>query len=124
MYDNFTIEEIVDELKSVRDKKKELDSMEKALKEKIIADGRDKIKGANATMTISRRETETFNEGAFIETFKNDSQFSDELKAKILESKIIVNQANLVEACNCQDISLDYVVPFNEIKHSIVVNVK
>lgn len=123
MYDNFTIEQVVDELKNVRDLKKDLDAKEKALKERILADGRDSIQGNNAKMTISLRVSETFNEDAFLEAFLK-SNFSDSLKAYVVESKPVINQANLMEACKSGNIPLDYVKPFNETKESKVINVK
>lgn len=124
MYDNLTIEEVVDELKRVRDLAKDLKTKEAELKKRIEADGRAEIKGNEYTMKVSIRSKEVFNETAFIEQFKNDDNFSDELKAKILESKIVLNQENLNEACKQGEISLDYVIPFNQVTESKVISVK
>lgn len=119
-----TLEDDVDRLAQIRGIKKELEAEEKILKEKMLNDGRSEIPGRNFKVVITERATETFNEEAFIETFKNDNKFDDELKSKILASKLIVDQAQLLEACQKEIIPLDYVVPFNKLKKSKVVNIK
>lgn len=124
MFDNLTMEEVVDRLKEVRDSQKALKAQEDALKKRILEDGRDKIDGKNAKMTISIRTKEVFNEEAFIEQFKNDANFDDELKAKILENKLVLNQANLNTACLEGIIPVDYVVPFNSVTESKTILVK
>lgn len=124
MYDNLSIEEVVDELKRVRDLQKDLKAKEDALKARITADGRDEIKGKEFTMKISVRTKEVFNEEAFIEKFKNDKNFKEDLKAKILESKLVLNEANLNEACQNGEIPVDYVIPFNSVSESKVISVK
>lgn len=45
MFDNLTMEEVVDRLKEVRDSQKALKAQEDALKKRILEDGRDKIDG-------------------------------------------------------------------------------
>lgn len=124
MYDNLSIEEVVDELKSVRDLQKDLKAKEDALKERILKDGRDIIKGTKHTMTISVRAKETFNEEAFINTFRNDPNFSDELKGMVLAEKIIINESELTKAVQENIIPLDYVKPFNEVKETKTILVK
>lgn len=124
MFDNLTMEEVVDRLKEVRDSQKALKAQEDALKKRILEDGRDKIDGKNAKMTISIRTKEVFNEEAFIEQFKNDANFDDELKSKILENKLVLNQANLNTACLEGIIPVDYVVPFNSVTESKTILVK
>lgn len=124
MFDNLTMEEVVDKLKEVRDSQKIYKQMEDELKKRIFADGRTEIKTENNSMKISIRTKEVFNEEAFIEQFKNDQNFDDELKAKILENKLVINQQNLNIACQEGIIPIDYVIPFNEITESRVINIK
>lgn len=124
MFDNLTMEEVVDKLKEVRDSQKIYKQMEDELKKRIFADGRTEIKTENNSMKISIRTKEVFNEEAFIEQFKNDQNFDDELKAKILENKLVINQQNLNIACQEGIIPIDYVIPFNEITESKVINIK
>ena len=124
MFDNLTMEEVVDKLKEVRDSQKIYKQMEDELKKRIFADGRTEIKTENNSMKISIRTKEVFNEEAFIEQFKNDQNFDDELKAKILENKLVINQQNLNIAYQEGIIPIDYVIPFNEITESKVINLK
>ena len=124
MFDNLTMEEVVDKLKEVRDSQNIYKQMEDELKKRIFADGRTEIKTENNSMKISIRTKEVFNEEAFIEQFKNDQNFDDELKAKILENKLVINQQNLNIACQEGIIPIDYVIPFNEITESRVINIK
>lgn len=124
MFDNLTIEEVIDRLKEVRDSQKALKEQEDALKKRIFADGRAEIKSENHTMKIQVRTKEVFNEEAFIETFKNDNSFDDAIKANILENKLVLNQANLNEAVQNKVIPLDYVIPFNTVTESQVITVK
>ena len=124
MFDNLTMEEVVDRLKEVRDAQKSLKEQEDALKKRILEDGRSEIKSENHTMKIQIRTKEVFNQEAFIEQFKNDSSFSDELKSKVLESKLVLNEQNLNQACQDGEIPLDYVIPFNSVIESKVISVK
>ena len=124
MFDNLTMEEVVDRLKEVRDAQKSLKEQEDALKKRILEDGRSEIKSENHTMKIQIRTKEVFNQEAFIEQFKNDSSFSDELKSKGLESKLVLNEQNLNQACQDGEIPLDYVIPFNSVTESKVISVK
>ena len=124
MYKEFTIEQVVDELKKVRDAKKVLDSQEKKLKERILADGRTEIKGLESTMKLNIRNTETFNEEAFITAFKASSQFEDAIKNTIIRTKEIIDQEALNNAVKDDIIPLDYVIPFNAVKESKVITVK
>ena len=124
MFDNLTMEEVVDRLKEVRDAQKSLKEQEDALKKRILQDGRSEIKSENHTMKIQIRTKEVFNQEAFIEQFKNDSSFSDELKSKVLETKLVLNEQNLNQACQDGEIPLDYVIPFNSVTESKVISVK
>lgn len=124
MFDNLTMEEVVDRLKEVRDAQKSLKEQEDALKKRILEDGRSEIKSENHTMKVQIRTKEVFNQEAFIEQFKNDSSFSDELKSKVLESKLVLNEQNLNQACQDGEIPLDYVIPFNSVTESKVISVK
>ena len=124
MFDNLTMEEVVDRLKEVRDSQKALKEQEDALKKRILADGRTEIKSDNHTMKIQIRTKEVFNEEAFIEKFKNDNNYDDAIKASILESKLVLNQGNLNTACQEGIIPLEYVVPFNSVTESQVITVK
>lgn len=124
MFDNLTMEEVVDRLKEVRDSQKALKEQEDALKKRILADGRTEIKSDNHTMKIQIRTKEVFNEEAFIEKFKNDNDYDDAIKASILESKLVLNQENLNTACQEGIIPLEYVVPFNSVTESQVITVK
>ena len=124
MFDNLTMEEVVDKLKEVRDAKKNFDEQEKALKERILKDGRTEIKGNNATMKISVRTEEVFNEDAFIEQFKNDKSFEDAIKNTIIRTKEVIDNEALTQAVQDKIIPLDYVIPFNSITESKVIYVK
>jgi hypothetical protein len=124
MFDNLTMEEVVDKLKEVRDTKKNFDEQEKALKERILKDGRTEIKGNNATMKISVRTKEVFNEDAFIEQFKNDKSFEDAIKNTIIRTKEVIDNEALTQAVQDKIIPLDYVIPFNSITESKVISVK
>lgn len=124
MFDNLTMEEVVDKLKEVRDAKKNFDEQEKALKERILKDGRTEIKGNKATMNISVRTKEVFNEDAFIEQFKNDKSFEDAIKNTIIRTKEVIDNEALTQAVQDKIIPLDYVIPFNSITESKVISVK
>lgn len=124
MFDNLTMEEVVDKLKEVRDAKKNLEEQEKALKERILKDGRTEIKGNKATMKISVRTKEVFNEDAFIEQFKNDKSFEDAIKNTIIRTKEVIDNEALTQAVQDKIIPLDYVIPFNSITESQVISVK
>ena len=124
MFDNLTMEEVVDKLKEVRDAKKNFDEQEKALKERILKDGRTESKGNKATMKISVRTKEVFNEDAFIEQFKNDKSFEDAIKNTIIRTKEIIDNEALTQAIQDKIIPLDYVIPFNSITESQVISVK
>ena len=124
MYERLTIEEVVDELKTIRNLQKDLKTREELLKKRILEDGRTEIKGEDSIMKISIRTKEVFNEEAFIEAFKNDNNFDDQLKSKILESKLVLNQEELSEACKNGIIPIEYVAPFNSITESKVISVK
>lgn len=124
MFDNLTMEEVVDRLKEVRDSQKALKEQEDALKKRILADGRAEIKSENHTMKIQIRTKEVFNEEAFIEQFKNDNAFEDAIKNTILDTKIVLNQEALNQACQDGIIPLDYVIPFNSVTESQVITVK
>ncbi len=124
MFDNLTMEEVVDKLKEVRDAKKNFDEQEKALKERILKDGRNEIKGNKATMKISVRTKEVFNEAAFIEQFCNDKSFDQALRGEIIELQPTINQEKLTAAIQDKKIPLDYVIPFNEVTESKVITVK
>lgn len=124
MFDNLTMEEVIDRLKEVRDSQKALKEQEDALKKRILEDGRMEIKSDNCTMKVQVRAKEVFNEEAFIEQFKNDQSFDDDLKSKILENKLAINQENLNVACQEGIIPIDYVIPFNTVTESRVITVK
>lgn len=124
MFDNLTMEEVVDKLKEIRDAKKNFDEQEKALKERILKDGRTEIKGNKATMKISVRTKEVFNEDAFIEQFKNDKSFEDAIKNTIIRTKEVIDNEALTQAVQNKIIPLDYVIPFNSITESHVISVK
>lgn len=124
MFDNLTMEEVVDRLKEVRDSQKALKEQEDALKKRILADGRSEIKSENHTMKIQIRTREVFNEEAFIEQFKNDNAFEDAIKNTILSTKTVLNQEALNQACQDGIIPLEYVIPFNSVSESQVITVK
>jgi hypothetical protein len=124
MFDNLTIEEVVDKLKEVRDAKKIFDAQEKALKQRILEDGRNEIQGNNATVKITIRSKEVFNEEAFIEKFKNDNSFEEAVKNTVLHTKLVIDNEALTQAVEDKIIPLEYVIPFNEVTESKVINVK
>lgn len=123
-YENYSIENCIDELKSIRDEMKILKQKEDEIKTRILNDGRLEIKGENSTMKISIRTKEVFNEEAFIEKFNNDDEFSQELKNEIIELKPKINEQNLTNAIKDEKISLDYVKPFNTITETKIISVK
>ena len=124
MFDNLTIEEVVDKLKEIRDAKKVFDAQEKALKQRILEDGRNEIQGNNATVKITIRSKEVFNEEAFIEKFKNDNSFEEAVKNTVLQTKLVIDNEALTQAVEDKIIPLEYVIPFNEVTESKVINVK
>lgn len=124
MFDNLTMEEVVDKLKEIRDAKKNFEEQEKALKERILKDGRMEIKGNNATMKITVRSKEVFNEEAFIEKFQNDNSFEDAIKNTVLRNKVVIDNEALTQMVQDKIIPLEYVIPFNEVTESKVINVK
>lgn len=124
MYDTLPIEKVIAMLKDVRDNQKALKVQEEALKKRILEDGRNEIKTDTCTMKISIRTKEVFNEEAFIEQFKNDQSFDDDLKGKILENKLAINQENLNIACQEGIIPVDYVIPFNTVTESKTILIK
>lgn len=124
MFDNLTIEEVVDKLKEIRDAKKVFDAQEKALKQRILEDGRNEIQGNNAIVKITIRSKEVFNEEAFIEKFKNDNSFEEAVKNTVLQTKLVIDNEALTQAVEDKIIPLDYVIPFNEVTESKVINVK
>ena len=71
-YEDLSIESCVDELKAVRDDMKILKKKEDELKQRILNDGREEIKGEKSIMKKSIRTKEVFNEPAFIEQFMHD----------------------------------------------------
>ena len=124
MFDNLTIEEVVDKLKEIRDAKKVFDAQEKELKQRILEDGRNEIQGNNATVKITIRSKEVFNEEAFIEKFKNDNSFEEAVKNTVLHTKLVIDNEALTQAVEDKIIPLEYVIPFNEVTESKVINVK
>lgn len=124
MFDNLTIEEVVDKLKEIRDAKKVFDAQEKALKQRILEDGRNEIQGNNATVKITIKSKEVFNEEAFIEKFKNDDSFEQAVKNTVLQTKLVIDNEALTQAVEDKIIPLEYVIPFNEVTESKVINVK
>lgn len=124
MFDNLTIEEVVDKLKEIRDAKKVFDAQEKALKQRILEDGRNEIQGNNATVKITIRSKEVFNEEAFIEKFKNDNSFEEAVKNTVLHTKLVIDNEALTQAVEDKIIPLEYIIPFNEVTESKVINVK
>ena len=124
MFDNLTMEEVVDKLKEIRDAKKNFDEQEKALKERILKDGRTEIKGNKATMKISVRTKEVFNEDAFIEQFKNDKSFEDAIKNTIIRTKEVIDNEALTQAVQDKIIPLDYLIPFNSTTESKLISIK
>ena len=61
-YEDLSIESCVDELKAVRDDMKILKKKEDELKQRILNDGREEIKGEKSIMKKSIRTKEVFNE--------------------------------------------------------------
>lgn len=123
-YEDLSIESCVDELKAVRDDMKILKKKEDELKQRILNDGREEIKGEKSIMKKSIRTKEVFNEPAFIEQFMHDEQFDKQLRGEIIELQPTINQEKLTDAIKDNKIPLDYVIPFNSITESVVINVK
>ena len=123
-YEDLSIESCVDELKAVRDDMKILKKKEDELKQRILNDGREEIKGEKSIMKNSIRTKEVFNEPAFIEQFMHDEQFDKQLREEIIELQPTINQEKLTNAIKDDKIPLDYVIPFNSITENVVINVK
>lgn len=123
-YEDLSIESCVDELKAVRDDMKILKKKEDELKQRILNDGREEIKGEKAIMKKSIRTKEVFNEPAFIEQFMHDKQFDQQLRGEIIELQPTINQEKLTNAIKDNKIPLDYVIPFNSVTESVVISVK
>ena len=123
-YEDLSIESCVDELKAVRDDMKILKKKEDELKQRILNDGREEIKGKKSIMKKSIRTKEVFNKPAFIEQFMHDEQFDKQLREEIIELQPTINQEKLTDAIKDNKIPLDYVIPFNSITENVVINVK
>lgn len=123
-YEDLSIESCVDELKAVRDDMKILKKKEDELKQRILNDGREEIKGEKSIMKKSIRTKEVFNEPAFIEQFMHDKQFDQQLRGEIIELQPTINQEKLTNAIKDNKIPLDYVIPFNSVTESVVISVK
>ena len=123
-YEDLSIESCVDELKAVRDDMKILKKKEDELKQRILNDGREEIKGEKSIMKKSIRTKEVFNEPAFIEQFMHDEQFDKQLREEIIELQPTINQEKLTNAIKDDKIPLDYVIPFNNITENVVISVK
>ena len=123
-YEDLSIESCVDELKAVRDDMKILKKKEDELKQRILNDGREEIKGEKSIMKKSIRTKEVFNEPALIEQFMHDEQFDKQLREEIIELQPTINQEKLTDAIKDNKIPLDYVIPFNSVTENVVINVK
>ena len=123
-YEDLSIESCVDELKAVRDDMKILKKKEDELKQRILNDGREEIKGEKSIMKKSIRTKEVFNAPAFIAQFMHDEQFDKQLRGEIIELQPTINQEKLTDAIKDNKIPLDYVIPFNSITENVVINLK
>ena len=123
-YEDLSIESCVDELKAIRDDMKIIKKKEDELKQRILNDGREEIKGEKSIMKKSIRTKEVYNEPDFIEQFMHDEQFDKQLREEIIELQPTINQEKLTDAIKDNKIPLDYVIPFNSITENVVINVK
>ena len=56
--------------------------------------------------------------------FKNDDSFEQAVKNTVLHTKLVIDNEALTQAVEDKIIPLDYVIPFNEVTESKVINVK
>ena len=90
--------DLIQKLKQIREEMKALKKAEDDIKAVLMQDERNKIEAEDCVLVKTIRTTEKFNEEAFIEDFKNNDKFTDELKATIIQSKPYVEKDTLQQS--------------------------
>lgn len=117
----------IDRLYEIRAIKKSLDVEEAEIKAKIKESGLDKITGSKAVMTVTYKNYEKFNDEAFINQLLIDienKKIDASLKDKVLEQTYSIKQEELNKVVSEGELPLEYVVPFNTVTQTPVINTK
>lgn len=116
--------DLIQKLKQIREEMKALKKAEDDIKAVLMQDERNKIEAEDCVLVKTIRTTEKFNEEAFIEDFKNNDKFTDELKATIIQSKPYVEKDTLQQSLTNGEIPIDYVDNFVTRTETTVFNIK
>lgn len=116
--------DLIQKLKQIREEMKALKKAEDDIKAVLMQDERNKIEAENCVLVKTIRTTEKFNEDAFIEDFKNNDKFTDELKSTIIQSKPYVEKDTLQQSLTNGEIPIDYVDNFVTRTETTVFNIK
>lgn len=116
--------DLIQKLKQIREEMKALKKTEDDIKAVLMQDERNKIEAEDCVLVKTIRTTEKFNEDAFIEDFKNNDKFTDELKSTIIQSKPYVEKDTLQQSLTNGEIPIDYVDNFVTRTETTVFNIK
>lgn len=116
--------DLIQKLKQIREEMKALKKAEDDIKAVLMQDERNKIEAEDCVLVKTIRTTEKFNEEAFIEDFKNNDKFTDELKSTIIQSKPYVEKDTLQQSLTNGEIPIDYVDNFVTRTETTVFNIK
>ena len=116
--------DLIQKLKQIREEMKALKKAEDDIKAVLMQDERNKIEAEDCVLVKTIRTTEKFNEDAFIEDFKNNDKFTDELKSTIIQSKPYVEKDTLQQSLTNGEIPIDYVDNFVTRTETTVFNIK
>ena len=116
--------DLIQKLKQIREEMKALKKAEDDIKAVLMQDERNKIEANDCVLVKTIRTTEKFNEDAFIEDFKNNDKFTDELKSTIIQSKPYVEKDTLQQSLTNGEIPIDYVDNFVTRTETTVFNIK
>lgn len=116
--------DLIQKLKQIREEMKALKKAEDDIKAVLMQDERNKIEAEDCVLVKTIRTTEKFNEEAFIEDFKNNDKFTDELKSTIIQAKPYVEKDILQQSLTTGEIPIDYVDNFVTRTETTVFNIK
>lgn len=116
--------DLIQKLKQIREEMKALKKAEDDIKAVLMQDERNKIEAEDCVLVKTIRTTEKFNEDAFIEDFKNNDKFTDELKSTIIQAKPYVEKDILQQSLTTGEIPIDYVDNFVTRTETTVFNIK
>lgn len=126
-----TLEEKVDKLYETRQSIKTLQDEEKKLKteitEELVTLNKNDVTTEKTKLTITTKNTEKFNEEAFVNSLLldvEDGKFDESVKLTVLEQKYVIKDVELTKAVQDDIIPVDYVSKFNTVTQSKVVNTK